>query len=46
MPAARHGMTGPVDVFAGKGGFFQHTGSRFELMPLGGLSQPHGHRPS
>ena len=34
--AARHGMTGPVDVFAGKGGFFQNTGSQFELLPLGG----------
>ena len=34
--AARQGMTGPVDVFAGKGGFFQHTGSQFELLPLGG----------
>ena len=34
--AARHGMTGSVDVFEGKGGFFQHTGSQFELLPLGG----------
>ena len=34
--AARQGMTGPVDVFEGKGGFFQNTGSQFELLPLGG----------
>ena len=34
--AARQGMTGPVDVFAGKGGFFQNTGSQFALLPLGG----------
>lgn len=34
--AARQGMTGPVDVFEGKGGFFQNTGSQFEMMPLGG----------
>ena len=34
--AALQGMTGPVDVFAGKGGFFQNTGSQFEMMPLGG----------
>src|SRR2546427_6285340 len=34
--AAQQGMTGPVDVFEGKGGFFQHTGSQFELLPLGG----------
>ena len=40
-------MTGPVDVFAGKGGFFQNTGSQFELMPLGGQHGPlphHGRR--
>src|SRR4029450_11515857 len=34
--AARQGLTGPVDVFAGKGGFFQNTGSQFELPPRGG----------
>ena len=34
--AARQGITGPVDVFEGKGGFFQNTGSQFEMMPLGG----------
>ena len=33
--AARQGITGSVDIFAGKGGFFQHTGSQFELLPLG-----------
>jgi 2-methylcitrate dehydratase len=34
--AALKGMTGPIDVFEGKGGFCQNTGSQFEMMPLGG----------
>jgi 2-methylcitrate dehydratase PrpD len=35
-PSIARALAGPVDVFAGKGGFFQYTGSRFELLPLGG----------
>lgn len=34
--AALKGLTGPGDVFEGKGGFFQNTGSQFEMLPLGG----------
>jgi 2-methylcitrate dehydratase PrpD len=37
-PSIARALAGPVDVFAGKGGFFQHTGpgrpARHPLLPL------------